>query len=159
MLTDEEQTFIRAIGIRGMSTHRTRLARIMGIDFYRQRRVQESLIGNHALQLSKRPFGIGGIGFTLLPTGFLALFVFSTFANVCQALQANEAMGVLIFDAFRDHMIGVLLQPSLPSTDDDESPRCGTGAFFLKTLSQSRIIVRLGNDSLPRVEGTLSPGS
>src|SRR6266699_4272878 len=55
-------------------------------------------------------------------------------------------------------MIGILLQPSLPSTHRDESPYRGTGAFLLQTLSQTRIMVGFGNNALSRMKRTCSPG-
>src|SRR3989442_11398450 len=53
-------------------------------------------------------------------------------------------------------MIGVLLQPSLSSADRHQATGCGTSAFFLKTLSQSHVVVGFGNNLLPRMEGLLS---
>jgi hypothetical protein len=52
VLTDEKQTLIRAIGITSMSTHRASLACKVCIYLDSHRRVQESLVGNHTLQLS-----------------------------------------------------------------------------------------------------------
>src|SRR6266496_5932486 len=74
------------------------------------------------------------------------------------SVRFSNPMRLLVpgHNALRDHMIGVLLQPSLPSTDGNESPRCRTGAFLLQTLSQSRIVVSFGNDSLPRIERMIS---
>ena len=158
VLTDKEQALLRTIGIRGMTTHRACLARIVRIHLDCHRRVQESLVGNHALQLFKGPCGGGRIRFTLLPGGFLALLAAASFTDVCQVLQTNEAVWVLVYDAFRDHMIGVLLQPSLSSTHHDESSRSGASAFFLKTLSQSRVMIRFGNNPFARMKGPISSG-
>src|SRR5260370_34130691 len=158
VLTDEQESFVGTISIRGMSTHRARLTGVMGIDLDCQRLMQERLIGNHALQLCKRPFGIGRLSFPLLAGRFLALLAFRSLTDVCQVLQPNQAVWVLCHDAFGDDMIGVLLQPSLPSTDDDESSRCGTGAFLLQTFSQSRVMVGFGNNGFARMESTLPLG-
>ena len=58
-------------------------------------------------------------------------------------------------DAMTDGMVHSLFQPSLPSTDDDKSPRCGTGAFFLQPFGQSRIVIGLGAYGLARIESGL----
>lgn len=55
VLTDKEQVLPRAVGIGSMSTDRTRLARIVGIDFDRHAALQEGFVDNHAPQLSKTP--------------------------------------------------------------------------------------------------------
>ncbi len=55
-------------------------------------------------------------------------------------------------------MIGILLQPSLSSANRHQSPGCGASAFFLKTLSQSRVMVRFGNHLFPCMERTVSLG-
>src|SRR5260370_16462528 len=117
--------------------------------------MQKGFVGNHALQFSKGPPGAGGIGTPLLLRRFLASLATVSISDIGQVLQSDEAVWVLGHDALRDHMIGVLLQPSLPSTDGNESPRCGTGAFLLQTLSQSPVVVSFGNDSLPRLERIL----
>ena len=51
-----------------------------------------------------------------------------------------------VHDAPTEHMIAVLLQPSLPPADHDQSSRRGAGAFLLQALSQSRIVVGFGPD-------------
>ena len=94
VLTDKEQALVRAIGITDMSTHRAGFARVVGIYFDRHRTVQEGFIGYHALQLSKRPFGVGSIGTPLFPGRFLATLAPGSFADVCQDLQTNQAVGV-----------------------------------------------------------------
>ncbi len=129
VLTDKEQALVGAIGIRGMTTHRARLARIVRIYLDCHRRVQESLIGDHALQLGKGPFGIGGISMPLFPTRFLAFASLCPFTDVCQVLQADQAMWVSKSDALRDRMIGVLLQPSLSPAHHDK-PSCGRASAF-----------------------------
>jgi len=155
VLTDEQQAFVGPIAITGMSAHRAGFARVVCVYLDGHRTMQKRFIGNHALQFSKRPLGVGGIGTPLLLRRFLASLATGPISDIGQVLQSDEAVWVLGHDALRDHMIGVLLQPSLPSTDGKESPRCGTGAFLLQTLSQSRVVVSFGNDSLPRMERML----
>ncbi len=92
VLTDKEQTLMRTIGITSMSTYRASLARIVGIDLDSHRRVQESLVGNHALQLSKGPLRVGRIGLPLLPASFLAMFPLGSISNIGQIFQANQAV-------------------------------------------------------------------
>jgi hypothetical protein len=111
VLTDKEQPLARTIGLTGMATDRTGLAGVVGIDLDGHRRVQEGFVGNHALQFCKGPFGVSGIGFSLLLTRFLAFASFGAFTDICQVLQADQAVGVLLHDAFRDDMIGVLRSP------------------------------------------------
>src|SRR5437764_1036270 len=76
---------------------------------------------------------------------------------VCQVLQADKTMRVSGHDAFGDHMIGVLLQPSLSSTDRSQATGSRASAFHLQTLSQSRIMVGFGDYFLPNMERTVSP--
>jgi hypothetical protein len=111
VLADEKQTLVWAISITGMSTHRASLACIVCIYLDCHRRLQKSFVGNHALQLSKRPLGIGSISFPLLLRSFLALLAFGSLSDICQVFQTDQAMGVPINDALRDHMVGVLRSP------------------------------------------------
>ena len=159
VLADEEQALVGTIGITGMSAPGTSLAGIVGVYFDRHRTAEQGFIRNHALQLGKRPFGVGRIGFPLLQTGLFAFLAFRSFSNVCQMFQADHGLWVLCHDAFGDDVIGVLLQPSLSSTDVHQTACGGTSAFFLKTLSQSRIMVRFGNDVLAAMEGAFPFGS
>ncbi len=147
VLTDEQQAFVGAVGLRGMPTHRAGLAGIVGIDVDGHASGQEGFVGNHAMQFSKGPLGVGGIGLALLPAGLFACLALGSFSDVGQVFQADEAVGVLVYDAFGNDMIGILLQPSLPSTHRDESPYRGTGAFLLQTLSQTRIMVGFGSNA------------
>src|SRR5258708_34187848 len=116
VLTDEQESFVGTISITGMSAHRACEATIVGVYLDGQRLVQKSLVGNHALQLGKGPFGGGRIRFTLLPRGFLAFLAAAALTDVCQVLQTNEAVLGLAYDAFLPHMFGVLLRPSLSTT-------------------------------------------
>src|SRR6266702_2182953 len=158
VLTDEQQAFVGAVGLTGMPTHRAGFAGIVGIDFDGHASGQEGFVGNHALQFSKGPFGVGCIGLALLPAGLFAFLALYSSSDVCQVFQADEAVRVLVYDAFGHDMIGILLQPSLPSTQSDESPCRGTGAFLLKTLSQTRIMVGFGNHALSRMKRARSLG-
>ena len=158
VLTDKQESLVRTISITGMSTDRACFARIVGVHLDSHAPVQESLIGQHALQFSKRPLGIGRIRLSLPDAGFLALLAAGSLSNIGQIFQADQAVGVSVNDALRDHMIGVLLQPSLSSTDDDKSSCCGASAFLLKTLSQSRKMVCLGNNGFACVEGAIALG-
>src|SRR5579864_8180036 len=104
VLTDEQESFVGAIGITGMTTDRTRLACVVRVYIDSHRRVQERLVGNHTLQLRKGPLGIGRISPSLLEASFLALLTPGSLTNVCQIFQADKAVGVSKSDAFGDHM-------------------------------------------------------
>jgi len=73
-------------------------------------------------------------------------------------LQPDQTIGVAGHDAFGDHMIGVLLQPSLSSADRDQATGSRTSAFLLQALPQSRIMVGFGYDTFSRMERPVSPG-
>ena len=158
VLTDKQQSFVWAVGITGMSTQRAREATVVGIDLDRHRAMQEGFVGKHAVQLSKRPLGIGSIRLSLFRTRLFAMLTSGSVPNVCQLLQSNQTVWVPGHDALGDDMIGVLLQPSLSPADDDQSSSRGASAFLLQTLSQARIMVGFGNNLLPRMEGTISLG-
>jgi len=113
VLADEHQAFLGAIGIARMSTHWASLAGVVCIHFDRHRPLQESFIGNHAAQLSKSPFGSGRIGTSLLLARLFAMLAPRALADVCQLFQSNQTVRVSGHDPFGDHMIGILLQPSL----------------------------------------------
>ena len=53
-------------------------------------------------------------------------------SDVCQIFQTDQTVGVPGHDAFGDHMIGVLLQPSLSSADRPKATGCRTSAFFCR---------------------------
>src|SRR2546428_10613524 len=113
VLTEKQQTFTRTVLLTGMSTHRASLAGVMGIHLDGHRTMQEGFVGNHGLQLSKRPLGVTSIRLTLFLGRFFALLAFRSLTDVCQVFQSNQTMWVLGHDALRDYMISVLLQPSL----------------------------------------------
>ena len=157
-LADKEQALVGTVGIRGMSTHRAGFACIVCVYLDGHRPLQERLVGNIAVQFGKAPFGVGGIGMALLVRSLFASASLGPFSDMGQVFQTDEALWVLVYDAFGDHMIGVLLQPSLSSDKRDESPGGRTSAFLLQTLSQSRIMVRLLDNALSCIEGTCSLG-
>ena len=156
ILTDKEQTLVRTIGFAGMPAQRTSLTRIMSIDFDRHTLMQESFVSNIGVQFGITPLGLPGIGLALLLRCALTVLASGPLTDVCQVLQADEAMGVLLHNALTHHMVRILLQPSLSPADLDQSPGGRTSAFVLKTLPESRIMVGFGNNGFPRMEGTLS---
>jgi hypothetical protein len=159
VLADEHQALLGAIGIRGIPTHRARLARVVRVYFDRHRAMQEGFIGNHALQLGKSPLRVSRIRLSLLLRSFLAFLASGAFADICQVLQAEQAMGVPINDASSDHVIGILLQPSLSSTHDNGSSCSRASAFLVQMLPQSHIMVSFGYDTFARMKGMIPSGS
>ncbi len=157
-LADKEQAPVWAVGIGGMAAQRAGLARVVCIHLDGQTPGTDGLVGDHAVQFRKGPFRAGRIGFPLLLACLFAFPALGSLADVGQVFQSDQAVGGAGHDAFGNDMIGVLLQPSLPSTHDDESPRCRTGAFVLQTLSQSRVMVGFGDDALSAMETRLSLG-
>ena len=152
-LTDEKQSLTRAVLITGVSTHRASLARVVGIHLESHRIVQEGFIGNHGLQLSKRPLRVTGVGLTLRARRFLALLADASLTNICQIFQSNEGMRMSFHNALTHDMIGILLQPSLSSTNHDKSSCSRTSAFLLQTPSQACVVIGLGNHGFARMEG------
>src|SRR2546428_9709168 len=100
VLTDEQQAFVGAVGLSGIPTYRAGFAGVVGIDFDGHTAGQEGFVGNHALQFSKGPFGVGCIGLALLQASLFACLAVGAFADVCQVFQADEAVRVLLDDAF-----------------------------------------------------------
>src|SRR5258708_26215529 len=158
VLTGELEPFVGTIRITGMSTSRAGLARVVGVYLDCHALMQEGFIGNHAVQFSKGPFGIGGIGLALLLRGLLAMLAFRSLSDVFQILQADKRMGVSSYDAFGDDMIVVLLQPSLSPIYHHQTAGNIARAFFFETLSQSRIKVGFWNKLLSRVKRLHSAG-
>ena len=111
MLADKQQPLVRTIGSTGMPAHRARLARVVRVYFDRHRAMQEGFVSNHAVQFRKSPFGVGGIGLSLLLVRLVAFLAAGSLADVFQIFQTDELMGVPGHDAFRDSMIGVLRSP------------------------------------------------
>src|SRR2546429_7578242 len=156
ILTEKQESMIRPIGITGMPTHWASFACIVGIhlDCHRSRKTR--FVGNHALQFSKRPLGVGSVCLPLLLARLLAFLAFGSLSDICQMLQSDQMIGVLGHDAFGDTMIGVLLQPSLSSRNDHQTAGSRTSAFLLQTLSQSRIMIGLGNDPFATMKRVVS---
>jgi hypothetical protein len=132
VLTVEQQSLVRPIVWTCMPTTGTCLATEVGIDLDGHTLMERGFVGDHAVQLGKVPLGVGSIGFPLLLGRLLATSSFSPFTDMGQVFQSDQAVGGLLHDALGDDMIGVLLQPSLSSTDRLESARCRTSAFVLK---------------------------
>lgn len=151
-LTTEQQPFVGAIFFRGVSAFGASLTRVMSVYLDGQGTLQASFIGNHAVQLSKTPLGMVPMSATLLFRGVGIPFSVGAFSHIGQVLQTNNRMRMVLNNPFRDDMIGVLLQPSLSSTNCHKSPCRRTSAFVLKTFSQSRIMICFCSDSLSREE-------
>src|SRR5205807_4292220 len=100
LLTDKHQTMIWSVFITGMTTHRASFACVIGVNLDGHAPSHESLISNHALQLSKRPFGMDGIGFPLLPGRFFAFLAFRSISDICQILQPDQTIGMSGYNAF-----------------------------------------------------------
>jgi hypothetical protein len=152
-LTDEQQSLVGAIVLIGIPAPGARLAAEVGIDLHRQTACQHGLVGKVAVQFGKGPPGGMAVRTSLLLRGLLAMPAFGAVADMGQVFQANEAVGVLVHNAPTDLVVGRLFQPSLPSTDDDESAGRRTGAFVLQAFAQSCVVVRFGSDLLARIEG------
>jgi hypothetical protein len=157
-LADKQQALPRTVGISGMAAPRASLARVVGVYPDRSTAMQEGFIGEHAVQLCKTPFGMGGVGFPLLFARSLAFAPSQTFADIGQVFQPDQAAGITDHDVCGDDMIGVGFQPSLPSSYLPQAARGRPGAFLLQTLSQSRVMVGFGDKALPAMETRPSPG-
>ena len=147
-LTDKKQPFVGAIGITGMPTHRAGFARIVGVHLDRHTAMAQGLVGDHGAQLGKGPLALTSVGFPLLLARLFAMLALRALADVCQLFQSNQTVRVSGHDPFGDHMIGILLQPSLSPANGNETPCCGTSAFSLKTLSESGVVIGFGNNGL-----------
>src|SRR4051794_12231669 len=156
ILTDKQETFLRSILLTGMTTHGASLRGVVGIHLDRHTSSSQSFVGNHAVQLCERPFGLSCIGFALRACNFLAPTSFCSVSDVSQVLKSDHRLGVVFNYPLGDHMIRVLLQPSLSSANLHQTARCRTSAFLLKTLSKSRIMIGFGNSLLSRMEGAIS---
>src|SRR5579875_56581 len=158
ILTDEQQPFVGSVLSSGMPTDGARLRGVVGIHLDGHTLMHDGFIGNQAMQLSKRPPGIGSIGLPLLLARPFAFASLGSFSNACQVFQSDQTVLVLFNDAFGNDMIGVGFQPSLSSRERHEATLCRTSAFLLKTLSQSCIMVGFGSDTLARVERACTRG-
>jgi hypothetical protein len=111
VLTDEQQSFVGTVRRTSMPTHGAGLTAVMSIYLDGHTLLQEGFIGNHAMQLCKAPFRIGGISLSLLHTRLFPLLAFGSFSNMSQIFQADQTLWVLFYDVFRDDVIGVLRSP------------------------------------------------
>src|SRR5437588_519251 len=156
VLTDKEQALIRPIALAGIPTHGASLGGVVSIDFDRHAFVQEGFVSNVSVQLGVTPLGLPGIGFPLLLGRLFAVFAPDSVSDVCQVLQPDEAMGVLLHNALTHHMVGVLLQPSLSPANAHQTAGSRTSAFLHQTLPESCIVVRSRNNGFTRMKRTLS---
>src|SRR6266581_7341398 len=152
-LTDEEQARLRAIVKTGMSAHGTRLAGVVGIHFHRHTSRKHRLVGKVAMQFGKGPLGGMSVRSALLLRGLLPMLAPCALTDVHQVFQANDAVWVALHNAPTDEVVGSLFQPSLPSTDHDQSPGSRTGAFVLQPLYQAAVMVSFGPGLFAGIEG------
>src|SRR6266487_131429 len=152
-LADKEQALLRAIVETGMPTHGASLAGVVRIDFHCHTPYTHRFVGNIAMQLGKGPLRGMSVCSALFPACLLALRAPGALTDMGQVFQADDAVWVLVHNAPTDLMIGGLVQPSLPSANDHQSPGSRTGAFVLQPLSQSCIVVRFGPDLFTGIEG------
>jgi len=158
-LTDKREAAVSAVGISGMPAHRASFARIVGINLDGHASRTSSFMGDHTVQFGKGPFGGRGIRFPLPGTRpFAVLTASRSLPDVSQVFQPDQAGGVLLNDAFGNDMIGFGLQPSLSPGCHHQTAGRGASAFLLQALSQSRIMVGLGNNAVPRMKTRLSCG-
>src|SRR2546421_850076 len=156
VLTDKEQALVRSILLAGMSTQGTSLTRVVGVYLDCHTLMQEGFVGNRSVQFSEAPTGLPCIGTALLLTRFFAVLASCPVSNVCQVLQPNQRVGVLLHDALTHHMVGVLLQPSLSPAYPYQSPGSRASAFVHQTLPEPRIMVGFGNKRFPRMKRAFS---
>src|SRR5260370_23741985 len=160
-LTHEEQAFVGPIKRTRKATTRASLAGMVGIDFYGHAAGEQGFVRKVAVQFSKGQLRRMPVALPLLPRnalGALPVWVpvvgtpFGAFADVGQVFQADDAVWVRVHDAMTDQMIAILFQPSLSSTNDDQSSCGGTSALFLQPFSQSGIVIGCGAYSLTGIE-------
>ncbi len=99
ILTDKQETMSRPISFAGKATHRAGLTRVVCIHLDSHGASQGSFIGKHALQLGKGPIRGMSIGTSLPLTGLLASSTVGTLTDVCQVLQSNDTVMVLVNNA------------------------------------------------------------
>ncbi len=157
LLTDEEQTVVGPIPLASMPTDRAGLRGIVRVNLDRHTLMQKRFVGDHGVQFSESPLGIGGIGLSLLFARFFAFPPFRSVSDIGQVLQAKQRVRMRIHKSLTHDMIGVGFQPSLPSTHHYQAAGSRTGAFSLQTLSQACVMIGPGNNTFPRMEGLLTP--
>ena len=88
LLTDKQGSIPRTVSIAGMPTHWASFACVVGVHLNCHASCELSFIGKHAMQFGKGPFGVGRIGFPLLPAHASALLVpfapWCALSDVCQ---------------------------------------------------------------------------
>src|SRR5229473_3731438 len=154
-LTHEEQALVRPVLRAGKTATRARLAGVVRIDFHGHARSPQGFVGDIAMQLGEGPLGRMVVCPSLLLAGLLAMRALGALADVCQVFQSDDAVWVRVHNAMTDTVVAILLQPSLSSTDDDQSSCGGTSAFLLQPFSQSRIVIGFGTYSLAGIEMTV----
>src|SRR5436309_2254965 len=157
-LTHEQQAFVRTVHIRGIAAHGTSFAGGVGIHFHDQAACKRRLVGDVAVQFSKRPLRGMPVCPSLLLARFFAMLALSALSDMCQVLQANYAVWVHVHNTPTDQVVAILFQPSLSSADDHQSSLGGTTAFLLQPLSQSCIMVSFGSDLFARIERAIILG-
>ena len=154
-LTHEEQALVRPVLGAGKTATRASLAGVVRIDFHGHALCQQGFVGDIAMQLGESPLGSMVVCPLLLLAGFLAMLALGALTDVCQVFQSDDAVWVRLHNAMTDTVVAILLQPSLSSTDDDQSSCRGTSAFLLQPFSQSRIVIGFGTYSLAGIEMTV----
>src|SRR6266516_1985609 len=154
-LTHEEQALVRPVLRAGKTATRASLAGEGRIDFHGHALCQQGFVGDIAMQLGEGPRGSMVVCPSLLLAGFLAMRALRALTDVCQVFQSDDAVWVRVHNAITDTVVAILLQPSLSSTNDDQSSCSRTSAFLLQPLSQSRIVIGFGTYSLAGIEMTV----
>src|SRR5258708_23905919 len=131
----------RAVCLTGIAAPGTRLAGVVGIDFHCHALVQESFVGNIAVQFSEGPRGRMSISVTLFLTCLLPMLALRPLTDVGQVLQTDETVWVQGRNAMTDLVVSILFQPSLPSTNHHQTAGSRTGAFLLPPLSLAPIMI------------------
>ena len=157
-LTHEEQALVRPVLRAGKTATRASLAGVVRIDFHGHALCQQGFVGDIDMQLGEGPLGSMVVCPSLLLTGLLAMLALGALADVCQVFQSDDAVWVRVHNAMTDLVVAILFQPSLSSTDDDQSSCGGTSAFLLQPFSQSRIVIGFGTCSLAGKELTVVLG-
>src|SRR5947209_19348257 len=94
ILTDKQESLLGPIGITGMTVHRTGFAGGVGVYLDRHTPMQEGFIGNHAMQLSKGPFGMNRISLSLLLARLFASLAAGSLPRLSEVLGNSQALGV-----------------------------------------------------------------
>ena len=147
-LTHEEQALVRPILRAGKTATRASLAGVVRIDFHGHALCQQGFVGDIAMQFSESPLGSMVVCSPLLLAGFLAMLAPGALTDMCQVFQSDDAVWVRVHNAMTDMVVAILLQPSLSSTNDDQSSCGGTSAFLLQPLFQSRIVIGFSTNYL-----------